>query len=95
MDIGEARKAMKDGRKVARAGWNGKDMWVAYSPGCKDLLYDNFWSPAVKSWVLDYGTLGRADVLPCFLMKTVDGKILIGWLASQTDLDAEDWFIVD
>jgi hypothetical protein len=29
MTIGDAVKAMQKGGKVCRAGWNGKDMWVA------------------------------------------------------------------
>lgn len=29
MDIGRAVKEMWDGRKVRRAGWNGKGMWLA------------------------------------------------------------------
>ncbi len=28
MDIGEAVTAMKSGRTVVRAGWNGKGMWL-------------------------------------------------------------------
>lgn len=33
-------------------------------------------------------------VLPCITMKTADNAILMGWLASQTDMLAEDWAIV-
>lgn len=29
MDIGGAIRAMRDGKKVTRAGWNGKGMWLA------------------------------------------------------------------
>lgn len=29
MHIGEAVQALRDGRRVARAGWNGKNMWLA------------------------------------------------------------------
>ena len=29
MDFGEAVRCMKCGKKVARAGWNGKGMWIA------------------------------------------------------------------
>ena len=37
---------------------------------------------------------GYATVLPCITMKTATGEILMGWLASQTDMLAEDWGIV-
>ena len=32
MNIGEAVAAMKDGKKVARIGWNGKGMFLYYVP---------------------------------------------------------------
>lgn len=28
MDFGSAIKAVKDGQKIARSGWNGKGMWI-------------------------------------------------------------------
>ena len=33
MNIGEAIKLSKEGKKIARAGWNGKDMWLVYMSG--------------------------------------------------------------
>ena len=44
-------------------------------------------------WVCLNG--GHADVLPYFVMKTADNKILMGWLASQTDLLADDWEVAE
>jgi hypothetical protein len=92
MDFGEAIKALKSGERVCRAGWNGKGMWLSYSPGSQALPAANFWSPCNKSFAEQNG--GTAEVLPCITMKTADGKILMGWLASQTDMLPEDWGIV-
>ena len=33
MDFSAALKFVKDGRKVARAGWNGKGMFIFLVPG--------------------------------------------------------------
>lgn len=33
--------------------------------------------------------------MPYITMKTADGSILMGWLASQTDMLSEDWMVVD
>lgn len=93
MDFGQAIEALKGGKKVSRSGWNGKGMWLSYSPGNDALPSDKFWSPHNKEYAEQNG--GSAKVLPCITMKTATGEILMGWLASQTDMLAEDWGIVD
>lgn len=38
-DIGWAIRGMKGGKKYARAGWNGKGMWIAmYAPSSGDRM---------------------------------------------------------
>lgn len=91
-DFGWALKHLKEGRKVAREGWNGKGMWLALSPGKKHLPADKFWAARNHEYAIDNG--GSADVLPCITMKTATGEILMGWLASQSDMLAEDWLVV-
>jgi hypothetical protein len=91
--FGQAIAAVKDGHKVARDGWNGKGMWIAYSPGSQALPASGFWSPANKAFAEQNG--GTAEVLPCITFKTADNKILMGWLASQTDMLADDWTIIE
>ena len=39
--------------------------------------------------------LSSVEVLPHIAMKTADDKILLGWLASQSDLLADDWQILE
>ena len=93
MSFGLAIEALKLGKKVARAGWNGNGMWLSYSPGALALPYDKFWSKANCEYAYENG--GSAEVLPCITMKTATGEILMGWLASQTDMLADDWLIVE
>lgn len=93
MPFGLAVEAAKKGLKIARKGWNGKDMWVSVSPGCESLPASGFWNPAAASFAASNG--GFASVPPCFIMKTADGKIQMGWLASQADMLADDWYIVE
>lgn len=69
----------------------GKGMWVALSPGSKALPAERFWAPQNRRHAEENGP---TDVLPCFTMKTATGEILMGWLASQTDMLAEDWAVV-
>jgi hypothetical protein len=93
LDFGGALAALKEGRRVARSGWNGKGMWIALSPGSTDLPAEKFWAGPNREYAKSQG--GCATVLPCITMKTVNGPILMGWLASQTDMLAEDWEVVD
>jgi hypothetical protein len=94
MDIGQAVAEMREGKRVARAGWNGKGMWIALSglDGTREIPAASFWSPANRAYAEEQG--GSAKVLPCITMKTATGEILMGWLCSQSDLLALDWGIV-
>lgn len=82
LDFGNALRALRRGEKVARDGWNGKDMWIRYV----DLYSDK------EFRVLERGSC-KGTWMPFLAMKTADNK-LIPWLASQTDMQAEDWRIV-
>ena len=94
MTFGLAIEALKQGAKVARAGWNGKGMWLSLScDGSRRVPYQSFWSPHNAEHAKQQG--GYATVLPSITMKTAAGEILMGWLASQTDILSEDWVIVE
>lgn len=101
MDFGMALAALKLGKKVARVGWNGKGMWLSLScgpngdaiAGRREIAAENFWSKNNSEFALQNG--GSAVVLPCITMKTASDEILMGWLASQSDMLAEDWQVVE
>lgn len=88
MKFSEVLEKLRDGYRAARAGWNGKGMWIALSPG-REVQTHELWSSKAKAWAAQQG--GLVEVLPFFIMKTADDKILCGWLASQTDMVADDW----
>lgn len=93
LSFGYALEALKAGKRVCRAGWNGKGMWLSMScNGSREVAAENFWSPHNAQFARENG--GTAKVLPSITMKTATGEILMGWLASQTDMLAEDWMIV-
>jgi hypothetical protein len=92
MNFGEAIEALKQGKKVARNGWNGKGMFLWLKPTIKintEIIKD----AALKEIVRNNG--GEMVALGTICMKTADDKILTGWLASQTDMLSEDWYIMD
>ena len=93
VSFGDAIAALKQGKRVARAGWNGKGMWLSLSgDAVREIPSSSFWSPNNAAYAKAQG--GAAKVLPCITMKTATGEILMGWLASQTDMLAEDWLIL-
>lgn len=79
---------LKNGARVARQGWNGHGVWLTLSPG-GIIPYDKFWAHHNKEFARN-SPGQRAEVAPYITMKTADNKI-VPWLASQTDLLAEDW----
>ena len=94
MTFGMAIEAMKAGKKVARAGWNGKGMWlcVPLVDGPKEIPATGIWGKPNAKYAEDNG--GTVKVMPYVTMKTADGSIVMGWLASQTDMLSDDWVIV-
>ena len=96
MDFGYAIKALKQGMKVAREGWNGKDMWIVMMPS---LSLPPFSSQEPGAKVNDrtakhIGPDTPLDSQPYISMWTAQGKWQPGWLASQADMLAEDWVVV-
>ena len=89
MDFGGALKALKEGERVERAGWNGKGMWVALMTGYPEGVEAN--DATVKAHRLKPGS--TVVVRPYLVMRAVDGS-LVNWTVSQTDALAEDWSTV-
>lgn len=103
MSFGHALEAMKAGHKVARAGWNGKRMWIALTPGSS---FDpeharpghaaKHRADELQQDIQQNGICDRQiELLPHIDMRTADGSICVGWLASQTDMLADDWAVVE
>ena len=92
MTFGMAIEAMKAGKKVARAGWNGKGMYVWIMPGSTVKDCKTITDPHLKA--IDEAE-GEIRFLGSVRMRTATGDVLTGWLASQTDMLSEDWVIVD
>ncbi len=94
MDFGDAIRAMKNGQKVARAGWNGKGMWVAMTPGSTFPAEFAKHGHAARHRAEEVHFAEEITLLPHIDMRAADGSMVVGWLASQTDMLAEDWEII-
>jgi hypothetical protein len=91
MNFGEALEALKNGEKVARNGWNGKGMFIYLVRGTsidKDFLRNE----ASRMPITDNTDVAHFNAH--IDMKSADGSVVVGWLASQTDMLSEDWTLV-
>lgn len=89
--IGWAVNRMRAGKKVRRTGWNGKGMYLWLLPEAR-VHMDWCKEPHLRELAEGNPDGTRTmHCLPSVRMKTADGKVLTGWLASQTDLFATDW----
>ena len=87
MDFSEALKILKANGRVARAGWNGKGMFLFLVPGSRFAVN----RPPLLG-IYPEGTV--IDYHAHIDMKTAQGYV-VPWLASQADLLAEDWVAVE
>lgn len=89
MDFGYAVKMMKEGKRVERAGWNGKGMFLYYVPENK--------YPANRNEQATMIGMFKDDMVPYreyIALKTVDNQV-VPWAPSISDALAEDWQIVE
>ena len=87
MNFGDALNALKEGKKVARQGWNGKGMFLYYvSEGAYTAKTAIAEEIADESGLVAYGAY--------VAIKSVSGVVYI-WNPSQQDLFAEDWVVID
>lgn len=82
MNFGEALEKLKQGKQVARKGWNGKNQYVFLIEGA---LLTHCLGPAIVA-------VPCTDVLA---IKTSSNVIQIGWLATQSDMLSDDWEVVE
>lgn len=88
LSFSAALEALKSGKKVARSGWNGKGMFLYSVPENK--------YPAARNTLNTLDGLFEDNMVPYgayIAMKTAQNNV-VPWLASQTDMLAEDWIII-
>ena len=84
MNFGEALEALKAGKKAARAGWNGKGQYIELAT---NISYMNASGQIVNC---EHDAIGNKAI--AFVGTS---GVQMGWLASQADMLAEDWLVVE
>ena len=84
MTFGHAIELLKLGCKMARNGWNGKSQYIELAT---NISYINAHEECVNA---NHDAVGNKAIA---FVGTFG--VQLGWLASQTDMLAEDWHIVE
>lgn len=82
-DFGKAIQLLKDGKKVQRNGWNGKNQYIELAT---NISYKNISKEIINA---EHEAIGNKAI--AFVGTS---GVQLGWLASQADMLAEDWKIV-
>lgn len=89
LDFSEALKYLKNGNNIARKGWNGKGMFLFLDLGESVVISEE--NPLASIFAI--GT--PCKMLPNIMMKVCSEDLkLVPWVASQTDILAEDWCLL-
>ena len=84
MTFGMAIEAAKKGKRIARAGWNGKNQHIELASAI------SYTSPAGTIVNAEHAAIGNKAIAFCGT-----SGVQMGWLASQADMLADDWEIVE
>lgn len=88
MDFSDALRLAKQGKRISRAGWNGKGQYVVLQKGYPDGIPIN--GNTAEATGIPEGTVCR--FLPYLMFGTADGAF-VPWVISQTDALASDWHV--
>lgn len=84
MNFGLAIEAMKKGKKCRRAGWNGKNQHIELATCISYMTVGGVYM------IVEHEAIGNKAI--AFVGTS---GVQMGWLASQADMLADDWEIVE
>lgn len=93
MKFGEAITLLNAGHPVTRQGWNGKGMFLIRAGGYAVRAEDARAGTFINTEFLKRRGCTHLEILPHIDMWTAQNTYLAGWLASQSDMLADDWMI--
>jgi len=85
-------ESLKSGAKVCRKGWNGNNMWICLTKG--SVIPCELARGGAALAIAKEDKRKQITINDHIDMKTSDGSVCCGWLASQADMLADDWMIV-
>ena len=95
MTFGEAIEALKKGYRVSRQGWNGKGMFLFLHEKMECESVEGPDNVYIKTITELKEKNGSVKFVPVICMKAANDEVVVGWLASQTDMLSNDWTIFE
>ena len=83
-DFGKAIQYLKEGKRLQRKGWNGKNQYIELAT---NISYENSNDEIINA---EHDAIGNKAI--AFVGTS---GVQIGWLASQADMLAEDWVFAE
>jgi hypothetical protein len=93
MKFGEAITLLNAGHPMTREGWNGKGMFIIRAGGYAVLAENARPNGIINTEFLKRRGLTHLEIMPHIDMWTAQNTYLAGWIASQSDMLADDWKI--
>ena len=87
MNFGKAIELLKEGKRLQRAGWNSKNQYIELA---ERVAYIN--AKNAKGEIINEG---HSDIGNKVIAFVGTSGVQLDWLASQADILAEDWKIVE
>ena len=84
MNFGKAINLLKEGKKLRRKGWNGKNQYIELA---SNISYKNADGEIIN---INHKTIGNKAI--AFVGTS---GVQIGWLASQSDMLSDDWELIE
>lgn len=90
LDFSDILRHVKEGKKIAREGWNGKGMFVVYQKAYPDGIPCN--EQTAKAWGLQPGDLFKCE--PYLQIRMANGSHAM-WVPSINDILSNDWYVIE
>ena len=95
LSFGQAIEALNSGKLVTREGWNGKGMFLLMNGGYSVEKEKTRPENAIDQSFLESEGCDSLEIQRHIDMWTAQKTLCVGWLASQMDIVATDWCIVE
>ena len=93
LDFSDALVYLRQGLRCSRRGWNGKGQYIYMTNG-SNVTCRRLKGNTRKMIIISFDKDDSVEIMPHIDMKNAQNQLIIGWAPTQTDMLANDWYIV-